>query len=179
MSRIGRMPITVPSGVEVSITGQNVAVKGPKGSLAIAVPAPIQVSQAEGVITVARPNEERVTRSLHGLSRTLVANMVHGVTTGYSLTINIVGVGYRVAEKGKDLEFQLGYSHPINFPAPEGITYKVESPTKLIISGIDKQLVGETAAKVKKLRKADPYKGKGLRLEGEVVRRKAGKAGKK
>jgi large subunit ribosomal protein L6 len=179
MSRIGRMPITVPSGVEISITGQNVAVKGPKGSLAIAVPAPIQVSQAEGVITVARPNEERVTRSLHGLSRTLVANMVHGVTTGYSLTINIVGVGYRVAEKGKDLEFQLGYSHPINFPAPEGITYKVESPTKLIISGIDKQLVGETAAKVKKLRKADPYKGKGLRLEGEVIRRKAGKAGKK
>ena len=179
MSRIGRMPITVPSGVEISITGQNVAVKGPKGSLAIAVPAPIQVSQADGVITVARPNEERVTRSLHGLSRTLVANMVHGVTTGYSLTINIVGVGYRVAEKGKDLEFQLGYSHPINFPAPEGITYKVESPTKLIISGIDKQLVGETAAKIKKLRKADPYKGKGLRLEGEAVRRKAGKAGKK
>jgi large subunit ribosomal protein L6 len=179
MSRIGRMPITVPSGVEVSITGQSVAVKGPKGSLAIAVPAPIQVSQADGVITVARPNEERVTRSLHGLSRSLVANMVTGVTTGYSLTINIVGVGYRVAEKGKDLEFQLGYSHPINFPAPEGISYKVESPTKLIISGIDKQLVGETAAKIKKLRKADPYKGKGLRLEGETVRRKAGKAGKK
>ena len=179
MSRIGRMPITVPSGVEVSITGQSVAVKGPKGSLAIAVPAPIQVSQADGVITVARPNEERVTRSLHGLSRSLVANMVEGVTTGYSLTINIVGVGYRVAEKGKDLEFQLGYSHSINFPAPEGISYKVESPTKLIISGIDKQLVGETAAKIKKLRKADPYKGKGLRLEGEVVRRKAGKAGKK
>jgi len=179
MSRIGRMPIAVPSGVEISITGQNVAVKGPKGSLAIAVPAPIQVSQADGVITVARPNEERVTRSLHGLSRTLVANMVEGVTNGYSLTINIVGVGYRVAEKGKDLEFQLGYSHPISFPAPEGITYKVESPTKLVISGIDKQLVGETAAKVKKLRKADPYKGKGLRLEGEVIRRKAGKAGKK
>lgn len=179
MSRIGRMPITVPSGVEISITGQSVAVKGPKGSLAIAVPSPIKVSQADGVITIARPNEERVTRSLHGLSRTLVANMVEGVTKGYSLTINIVGVGYRVAEKGKDLEFQLGYSHNINFPAPEGITYKVESPTKLIISGIDKQLVGETAAKVKKLRKADPYKGKGLRLEGEAVRRKAGKAGKK
>jgi len=179
MSRIGRMPITVPSGVEVSITGQNVAVKGPKGSLAIAVPAPIQVSQAEGVITVARPNEERVTRSLHGLSRTLVANMVHGVTTGYSLTINIVGVGYRVAEKGKDLEFLLGYSHPISFPAPEGISFKVESPTKLHISGIDKQLVGEVAAKIKKLRKADPYKGKGLRLAGEVVRRKQGKTGKK
>jgi len=179
MSRIGRMPIAVPAGVEVSIAGQNVSVKGPKGSLSLNVAEPIQVSQADGVITVARPNEERVTRSLHGLSRTLVANMVEGVTNGYSLTINIVGVGYRVAEKGKDLEFQLGYSHPITFPAPEGITYKVESPTKLIISGIDKQLVGETAAKVKKLRKADPYKGKGLRLEGEVIRRKAGKAGKK
>jgi large subunit ribosomal protein L6 len=179
MSRIGRMPITVPSGVEVSITGQNVAVKGPKGSLAIAVPAPISVSQADGVITVARPNEERVTRSLHGLSRSLVANLIEGVTKGYSLTINIVGVGYRVAEKGKDLEFQLGYSHSIIFPAPEGISFKVESQTKLIINGIDKQLVGETAAKIKKLRKADPYKGKGLRLEGETVRRKAGKAGKK
>ena len=179
MSRIGRMPIAVPSGVEISITGQNVAVKGPKGSLAIAVPAPIQVSQADGVITVARPNEERVTRSLHGLSRTLVSNMVTGVTTGYTLTIDIVGVGYRVAEKGKDLEFLLGYSHPISFPAPEGISFKVESPTKLHITGIDKQLVGEVAAKIKKLRKADPYKGKGLRLAGEVVRRKQGKTGKK
>ena len=179
MSRIGRMPIAVPSGVEVSITGQNVSVKGPKGSLAVAVPAPIQVTQADGVITVARPNEERVTRSLHGLSRTLVANLVEGVTKGYSLTINIVGVGYRVAEKGKDLEFQLGYSHPILFPAPEGITFKAPSQTELVISGIDKQLVGDTAAKIKKLRKADPYKGKSLRLVGEPVRRKAGKAGKK
>ena len=179
MSRIGRMPITVPSGVEVSINGQNVSAKGPKGSLSLTVAEPIKVSQADGVITVARPNDERMVRSLHGLSRTLVANIIEGVTNGYSLTINIVGVGYRVAEKGKDLEFQLGYSHVINFPAPEGISYKVESPTKLIISGIDKQLVGETAAKVKKLRKADPYKGKGLRLEGEKVLRKAGKAGKK
>ena len=179
MSRIGRMPIAVPSGVEITIAGQHVAVKGPKGTLSLNVAEPIQVSQEAGVITVARPNEERVTRSLHGLSRTLVANMVEGVTNGYTLTIEIVGVGYRVAEKGKDLEFQLGYSHVINFPAPEGISYKVESPTKLIISGIDKQLVGETAAKVKKLRKADPYKGKGLRLEGEKVLRKAGKAGKK
>ena len=179
MSRIGRMPIAVPAGVEVSIAGQLVSVKGPKGSLSLNVAEPIQVSQADGVITVARPNEERVTRSLHGLSRTLVSNMVTGVTTGYTLTIDIVGVGYRVAEKGKDLEFQLGYSHVINFPAPEGITYKVESPTKLHISGIDKQLVGETAAKIKKLRKADPYKGKGLRLSGEVVRRKQGKTGKK
>jgi large subunit ribosomal protein L6 len=173
------MPITVPSGVEVTINGQHVSAKGPKGTLALTVAEPIKVSQAEGVITVARPNDERMVRSLHGLSRTLVANVIDGVTNGYSLTINIVGVGYRVAEKGKDLEFQLGYSHVINFPAPEGISYKVESPTKLVISGIDKQLVGETAAKVKKLRKADPYKGKGLRLEGEKVLRKAGKAGKK
>ena len=179
MSRIGRMPITVPSGVEVTIAGQNVAVKGPKGSLALNVAEPIQVSHAEGVITVARPNEERATRSLHGLSRTLVANMVEGVTKGYTLTIDIVGVGYRVAEKGKNLEFQLGYSHNIEFPAPEGITFKVESPTRFHISGIDKQLVGEVAAKVKKLRKADPYKGKGLRLSDDVVRRKQGKTGKK
>ena len=179
MSRIGRMPITVPSGVEVTINGQQISAKGPKGSLGLTVAEPIKVSQADGVLTVARPNDERMVRSLHGLSRTLVANVIEGVTNGYSLTINIVGVGYRVAEKGKDLEFQLGYSHVINFPAPEGITYKVESPTKLHISGIDKQLVGETAAKIKKLRKADPYKGKGLRLEGEKVRRKAGKAGKK
>jgi len=179
MSRIGRMPIAVPSGVEVTINGQQVSAKGPKGTLGLTVAEPIKVSQADGVITVARPNDERMVRSLHGLSRTLVANVIEGVTNGYSLTINIVGVGYRVAEKGKDLEFQLGYSHVINFPAPEGISYKVESPTKLHISGIDKQLVGETAAKIKKLRKADPYKGKGLRLEGEKVRRKAGKAGKK
>jgi len=179
MSRIGRMPITVPNGVEVTIAGQNVAVKGPKGTLSLHIAEPIQVSQEARVITVVRPNEERATRSLHGLSRTLVANMVEGVTNGYTLTIEIVGVGYRVAEKGKDLEFQLGYSHNIQFPAPEGITFKVESPTKFHISGIDKQLVGEVAAKVKKLRKADPYKGKGLRLSGEVVRRKQGKTGKK
>ena len=179
MSRIGRMPIALPSGVEVTIEGQQVAVKGPKGLLTLNVAEPIQVSQAAGVITIARPNEERVTRSLHGLSRTLVANMVEGVTNGYTLTIEIVGVGYRVAEKGKDLEFQLGYSHNIAFQAPEGITFKIESPTKFQISGIDKQLVGEVAAKIKKLRKADPYKGKGLRLTGEVVRRKQGKTGKK
>lgn len=179
MSRIGRMPITVPAGVEISISGQDVAVKGPKGSLSLSVAEPIQVSQSEGVLTVARPNDERLSRSLHGLSRTLVANMVEGVTNGYSKTIEIVGVGYRVAEKGADLEFALGYSHSILFPAPAGITFKVESPTKFSISGIDKQLVGEVAAKIKKLRKADPYKGKGLRLSGEVVRRKQGKTGKK
>ncbi len=179
MSRIGRMPITVPSGVEVTIAGQSVAVKGPKGVLTLNVAHPIQVSNSEGVITVARPDEERLTRSLHGLSRTLVANMIEGVTNGYTLTINIVGVGYRVAEKGKDLEFQLGYSHNIAFPAPEGITFKIEAPTKFHIFGIDKQLVGETAAKIKKLRKADPYKGKGLRLSTDKVRRKQGKTGKK
>lgn len=179
MSRIGRMPIIVPAGVEVSISGQDVAVKGPKGSLSLSVAEPIHVSQSEGILTVARPDDERLSRSLHGLSRTLVANMVEGVTNGYSKTIEIVGVGYRVAEKGADLEFALGYSHPILFPAPVGITFKVESPTKFSISGIDKQLVGEVAAKIKKLRKADPYKGKGLRLSGEVVRRKQGKTGKK
>ena len=179
MSRIGRMPITVPAGVEVSISGQEVAVKGPKGSLSRVIAEPIHVSQTEGVITVVRPNDERLSRSLHGLSRTLVANMIEGVTTGYSKTIEIVGVGYRVAEKGANLEFALGYSHPVPFLAPEGITFKIESPTKFSISGIDKQLVGEVAAKIKKLRKADPYKGKGLRLSGEVVRRKQGKTGKK
>ena len=179
MSRIGRMPITVPAGVEISISGQDIAVKGPKGSLSLSIAEPIHVSQSEGVLTVARPNDERLSRSLHGLSRTLVANMVEGVTAGYSKTIEIVGVGYRVVEKGADLEFALGYSHPIHFPAPVGISFKVESPTKFSISGIDKQLVGEVAAKIKKLRKADPYKGKGLRLSGEVVRRKQGKTGKK
>ena len=173
------MPITVPTGVEITIAGQQVSVKGPKGSLTLSVAEPIHVSQSEGVITVARPNEERLTRSLHGLSRTLVANMVEGVTNGYTTTIEIVGVGYRVAEKGSNLEFQLGYSHNIDFPAPAGITFKVETPTKFQIIGIDKQMVGETAAKVKKLRKADPYKGKGLRISGEVVRRKQGKTGKK
>ena len=173
------MPIAVPSGVEITIAGQSVSVKGPKGALSLNVAEPIHVSQSEGVITVARPNEERLTRALHGLSRTLVANMVEGVTAGYSITIEIVGVGYRVAEKGKNLEFQLGYSHNIDFPAPDGITFKVESPTKFQIIGIDKQKVGEVAAKVKKLRKADPYKGKGLRISGEVVRRKQGKTGKK
>ena len=179
MSRIGRMPITIPSGVEVTIAGQSVAVKGPKGSLSLVVSEPITIAQEESNLVVARPDDSRTARSLHGLSRTLVANLLEGVTTGYSKTIVIVGVGYRVAEKGKDLEFALGYSHSIQFPAPEGITFKVESPTRLTISGIDKQLVGEVAAKIQKLRKADPYKGKGLHLEGAKIRRKQGKTGKK
>ena len=179
MSRIGRKPITVPSGVEVTINGQDVAVKGPKGSLSVAITAPITVSREGDVLTVVRPNDERQSRSLHGLSRTLINNMIEGVLNGYSKSITIVGVGYRVAEKGKDLEFQLGYSHPIIFKAPDGITFKVESQTRFHVHGIDKQLVGETVAKIQKLRKSDPYKGKGLHLDGQRIRRKAGKAGKK
>jgi len=179
MSRIGRKPITVPQGVEISISGNTVNVKGKNGSLSLDVAAPLTVKQEGAEIVVVRPNDERLSRSLHGLSRTLINNMIEGVQNGYSKSITIVGVGYRVAEKGKDLEFQLGYSHPILFPAPEGITFKSPSQTELTTTGIDKQLVGETAAKIKKLRKADPYKGKGLRLLGEPVRRKAGKAGKK
>jgi large subunit ribosomal protein L6 len=179
MSRIGRNPITVPSGVEVNVAGQNVSVKGPKGSLSVEIRKPISVTQEGTTLTVVRPNDEREARSLHGLSRTLIANMIEGVTNGYTKSITIVGVGYRVAEKGKDLEFALGYSHPVPFTAPEGITFKVESPTRFHVNGIDKQLVGEVTAKIQKLRKADPYKGKGLHLDGEKIRRKQGKTGKK
>jgi large subunit ribosomal protein L6 len=179
MSRIGRNPITVPSGVEVSIAGSVVTVKGPKGSLAHTVAEPIKISQEGSTLTLTRPDDGREARSLHGLSRTLVSNLIEGVTNGYSKSITIVGVGYRVAEKGKDLEFALGYSHSILFPAPEGITFKVESPTRFHVTGIDKQLVGETVAKIQKLRKSDPYKGKGLHLDGQRIRRKQGKTGKK
>jgi len=179
MSRIGRKPITVPQGVEVSISGSAVTVKGKNGTLTHVLAAPITVKQDGSTILVERPNDERLNRSLHGLSRTLINNMIEGVLNGYSKSITIVGVGYRVAEKGKDLEFQLGYSHPILFKAPEGITFKVESQTRFHVHGIDKQLVGETVAKIQKLRKADPYKGKGLHLDGQRIRRKAGKAGKK
>jgi len=179
MSRIGRKPITVPQGVEVSISGSAVTVKGKNGTLSHVLAAPITVKQDGSTILVERPNDERLNRSLHGLSRTLINNMIEGVLNGYSKSITIVGVGYRVAEKGKDLEFQLGYSHPILFKAPEGITFKVESQTRFHVHGIDKQLVGETVAKIQKLRKADPYKGKGLHLDGQRIRRKAGKAGKK
>ena len=179
MSRIGKMPITIPSGVEVSVAGQNVSVKGPKGSLTHVLREPIAIKQDGATLTLTRPNETREARSLHGMSRTIVNNMIEGVTKGYSKKINIVGVGYKVAAKGKDLEFALGYSHPISFKADEGITFKIDSPTEILISGIDKQLVGETAAKIQKLRKADPYKGKGLHLEGAKIRRKQGKTGKK
>jgi large subunit ribosomal protein L6 len=179
MSRIGRLPITVPSGVEVSIDGARVTVKGPKGTLEHTVPAPITVDRGEdGTLAVTRPDDERRSRSLHGLTRTLIANMVTGVTEGYTKKLEIVGTGYRVAAKGTDLEFALGFSHPVVIPAPTGITFAVETPTRFSVSGIDKQQVGEVAANLRKLRKPDPYKGKGVRYEGEVIRRKAGKAGR-
>ncbi|NJQ03223.1 50S ribosomal protein L6 [Streptomyces zingiberis] len=179
MSRIGKLPISVPAGVDVTIDGRTVAVKGPKGSLTHTVAAPIEVSRDEdGVIAVTRPNDERQNKALHGLSRTLVANMITGVTEGYRKNLEISGVGYRVQAKGSDLEFSLGYSHPILIKAPEGISFKVESPTKLSVEGIDKQQVGEVAANIRKLRKPDPYKAKGVKYAGEVIRRKVGKAGK-
>lgn len=179
MSRIGRLPIPVPAGVEVSISGSEVTVKGPKGSLSHTVAAPIVVQKADdGTLRVTRPDDARQSRSLHGLTHTLVANMVNGVTQGYTKKLEIHGTGYRVVAKGKDLEFALGYSHPVLVPAPEGITFAVETPTRFAVSGIDKQKVGEVAANLRKLRKPDPYKGKGVRYEGEVIRRKAGKAGR-
>lgn len=179
MSRIGKLPIQVPAGVDVTIDGRTVAVKGPKGTLSHTVAAPIEVTKGEdGVLNVARPNDERQNKALHGLSRTLVANMITGVTQGYIKALEISGVGYRVQAKGSNLEFALGYSHPILIEAPEGITFKVESPTKFTVEGIDKQKVGETAAKIRKLRKPDPYKAKGVKYAGEVIRRKVGKAGK-
>jgi large subunit ribosomal protein L6 len=179
MSRIGRLPITVPSGVEVTLDGRAVTVKGPKGTLEHTVAEPIEITRAEdGTLQVTRPNDERQNRALHGLSRTLVANMVLGVTDGYTKVLEIVGTGYRVAAKGSDLEFSLGFSHPVLVRAPDGISFAVENPTRFSVSGVDKQKVGEVAANIRKLRKPDPYKGKGVRYQGEVVRRKAGKAGK-
>ncbi|MER5782421.1 50S ribosomal protein L6 [Streptomyces mobaraensis] len=179
MSRIGKLPIQVPAGVDVTIDGRAVEVKGPKGTLNLTLSAPIVIAKGEdGVLNVIRPNDERQNKALHGLSRTLVANMITGVTQGYSKKLEISGVGYRVQAKGSNLEFSLGYSHPILVEAPEGITFKVESPTKLTVEGIDKQKVGEVAANIRKLRKPDPYKAKGVKYEGEVIRRKVGKAGK-
>jgi large subunit ribosomal protein L6 len=179
MSRIGRMPIPVPSGVEVQINGSDVLVKGPKGTLSHTLAEPIVAERLEdGQVQVTRPDDENRSRALHGLSRTLVANMVVGVTDGYTKTLEIVGVGYRVQARGSDLEFALGFSHPIHITPPDGITFVVETPTRFTVSGIDKQMVGETAAKIRKLRKPDPYKGKGVRYQGEHIRRKVGKAGK-
>ena len=178
MSRIGKLPIPVPAGVEVKIDGQNIEVKGPKGTLSHVVPAPITVVLEDNTITVTRPDDERNSRSLHGLTRTLIANNIQGVTEGFSKGLEIVGTGYRVTAKGADLEFALGYSHSITVQPPVGITFVVEGNTKVTVQGIDKQAVGEVAANIRKLRKPEPYKGKGVRYAGEVVRRKAGKSGK-
>lgn len=179
MSRIGKQPVPVPSGVDVTIDGQNVSVKGPKGTLAMTVSEPLVVARDdEGAILLTRPDDDRRSRSLHGLNRTLVANLVTGVTEGYLTKMEIHGVGYRVQLKGSNLEFALGYSHPVVIEAPEGITFTVETPTRFSISGIDKQKVGQISANVRRLRRPDPYKGKGVRYEGEQIRRKVGKTGK-
>ena len=178
MSRIGRLPVTIPKGVDVTISGREVTVKGPKGQLSMELAEPIEIAQNDGVLNVTRPNDEGHVRALHGLSRTLVANMVTGVTEGYRKTLEIVGVGYRVQAKGSGVEFSLGYSHPVPVNPPDGVTLRVETPTRLVVEGIDKQQVGEVAANIRKLRKPDPYKGKGVRYQGEQVRRKVGKAGK-
>lgn len=178
MSRIGKLPISIPSGVDVAVEGNNVKVKGPKGELELTVASPIEVKVEGGEVIVTRPNDERESRSLHGLTRTLVANNIIGVTEGYKKDLEILGTGYRVVAKGSDLEFSLGYSHTILIKAPAGISFVVEGPTKFSVVGIDKQKVGEMAAQIRKLRKPEPYKGKGIRYAGEQVRRKAGKAGK-
>ena len=180
MSRIGKLPIPVPSGVDVSVDERLVTVKGPKGTLTHTVVEPITVNRAEdGTVEVTRPDDERDSRSRHGLTRTLIANMVTGVTEGYRKSLEINGTGYRVQQKGADLEFALGFSHPVLVAAPAGITFTVERPTLFHISGIDKQQVGEVAANIRKIRPPEPYKGKGVKYQGEVIRRKAGKAGKK
>ena len=179
MSRIGKQPIPVPAGVDVTIDGQKLSVKGPKGALELSVAEPIRVSRNDdGALSVTRPNDERRSRELHGLSRTLVSNLVTGVTQGYTTKMEIFGVGYRVQLRGNNLEFALGYSHPVVVEAPEGITFTVESPTRFSVSGIDKQKVGQVSANIRRLRRPDPYKGKGVRYEGEQIRRKVGKTGK-
>lgn len=178
MSRIGRMPIDIPGGVEVRIDGQAVSVKGPKGELALTVASPIEVAIEENQVVVTRPDDERTSRSLHGLTRTLIANQIIGVTQGYSKGLEVVGTGYRVQAKGEGVEFALGFSHPVTVNPPAGITFTVEGNNKLTVSGIDKQAVGEVAANIRKIRKPEPYKGKGVRYAGEIVRRKAGKSGK-
>ncbi|MEY4714271.1 MAG: ribosomal protein [Actinomycetota bacterium] len=178
MSRIGKLPIPLPQGVTVNIDGQNIAVKGPKGELHLTVAEPIKISLEDNSVIVSRPNDEAVSKSLHGLTRTLIANNVHGVSTGFSKSLEIIGTGYRAASKGANIELALGFSHPVVVEPPKGITLTVEGNNKIIISGVDKQAVGEVAANIRKLRKPEPYKGKGIRYEGEFVRRKAGKSGK-
>lgn len=178
MSRVGKSPITIPSGVETEINGQNIAVTGPKGAMNVDIPEPITAVVEENEIRVTRPDDHRKNRSLHGLSRSLINNIVVGVTEGYTINMEIFGVGYRVQLKGQDLEFSLGYSHPVLIEAPEHITFAVDGNTKFSISGMNKQQVGQIAANIRRLRKDDPYKGKGIRYEGEQVRRKVGKTGK-
>jgi large subunit ribosomal protein L6 len=178
MSRIGRLPIDIPTGVDVTIDGSAVTVKGPKGELKLTVASPIEVKLEDGQLLVSRPDDERASRSLHGLTRTLIANQIIGVTDGYSKGLEIVGTGYRVQAKGSSIEFALGFSHSITVDPPAGISFAVEGNNKLTVHGIDKQAVGEVAANIRKLRKPEPYKGKGVRYAGEVVRRKAGKSGK-
>ncbi|WP_022882676.1 50S ribosomal protein L6 [Gryllotalpicola ginsengisoli] len=178
MSRIGRLPIDIPAGVDVKIDGRTVTVKGPKGELSLTVASPIEVKVEENQVLVTRPDDERESRALHGLTRSLINNQIIGVTQGYTKQLEIVGTGYRVAQKGSSIEFALGFSHPVTVEPPTGITFAVEGNNKVTVSGIDKQLVGETAANVRKIKKPEPYKGKGIRYAGEVVRRKAGKAGK-
>jgi large subunit ribosomal protein L6 len=178
MSRIGRLPIDIPQGVDVVVDGRDVSVKGPKGQLALTVAQPISVAIEDGRVVVTRPDDERESRSLHGLTRSLIANNIQGVTQGYSKSLDVVGTGYRVQARGANVEFALGFSHPVVVEPPAGITFTVEGNNRLTVSGIDKQAVGETAANIRKIRKPEPYKGKGVRYTGEVVRRKAGKAGK-
>jgi large subunit ribosomal protein L6 len=178
MSRIGRLPIPVPSGVDVTIDGRNVTVKGPKGTLSRVLHPDMTVSREDGTLVVTRPTEQKTHKQLHGLTRTLVNNMVVGVTDGYRKGLEITGVGYRAALSGKKLQLNLGYSHQIEIDPPDGISFEVESPTRLAVVGIDKELVGQIAAKVRATRKPEPYKGKGVRYAGEYIRRKAGKAGK-
>jgi large subunit ribosomal protein L6 len=176
MSRIGKQPIPVPAGVTITIDGQRVTVKGPKGELSHEFLPQVSIRQEEGQLIVSRIDESREARSFHGLSRTLLSNMVVGVSEGFSKNLEIIGVGYRAALKGKDLELQLGYSHPVSVLAPDGITFEVPAPTQIKVLGIDKQAVGQVAADIRKWRKPEPYKGKGIRYEGEHVRRKLGKA---
>lgn len=178
MSRIGKQPITVPAGVEVQVDGARVSVTGPRGQLERTFHPDMRIKLDDGVLSVERPSDERLHRSLHGLTRSLINNMVEGVTGGFEKRLEIVGVGYRAALKGSDLELALGFSHPVNVAAPNGIEFEVPAPNRIVIRGIDKELVGEVAADIRKLRKPEPYKGKGVRYEGEYVRKKAGKAAK-
>lgn len=179
MSRIGKLPVSIPAGVTITVTDDNtVTVKGPNGELSQKISRQMKVEQDNGTLTVSRPNDEKESRSLHGLSRTLINNMVVGVTNGFSKALDIVGVGYRCQLQGKKLVLNLGYSHPVEYPQPEGITFEVPAATKIIIKGADKQKVGQVAAEIRKLRPPEPYKGKGIKYETEVVRRKEGKTGK-